>query len=53
MVRIMQLNFTKKESEVLEDVLTYMMDYMEDRCWSTQDKLAVDRIYIKLRCAKK
>ena len=42
----MNLN-TKKESEVLDDVF-YMIDYMQDRCWSTQDRLAFDRIYSKL-----
>ena len=44
---------SKKESEVLDDVLNYMIDYMQDRCWSTQDKLAFDRIYSKLHGAKK
>ena len=47
------LPLTKKESEVLNDVLNYMIDYMQDRCWSTQDKLAFDRIYSKLHGAKK
>ena len=42
----MTLSLTKKESQVLDDVLNYMIDYMQDRCWSTQDKLAFDRIYL-------
>ena len=45
------LPLTKKESEVLNDVLNYMIDYMQDRCWSPQDKLAFDRIYSKLQGA--
>ena len=49
----MNLNLTKKESEVLDDVLNYMIDDMQERCWSTQDKLAFDRIYSKLHGAKK
>ena len=49
----MILDLTKKESEVLDEVLNYMIDYMQDRCWSTQDKLAFDRIYSKLHGAKK
>ena len=48
----MQLDLTKKESEVLDDVLNYMIDYMQDGCWSTQDKLAFDRIYSKLQGGK-
>ena len=49
----MQLDLTKKESEVLDDELNYMIDYRQDRCWSAQDKLAFDRIYSKLHGAKK
>ena len=47
------IKFTEKELEVLDDVLSYMIDYMQGRCWSTQDKLAFDRIYSKLKEAKK
>ena len=49
----MNLNLTKKESEVLDDVLNYMIDYLQDRFWSTQDKVAFARIYSKLHGAKK
>ena len=42
------ITLTNKECDVLDDVFMYMVDYMEDRCWSTQDKLAFDRIYRKL-----
>ena len=48
----MKLDLTKKESEVLDDVLNYMIDYMPDDCWSSQDRLAFDRIYSKLHGAK-
>jgi hypothetical protein len=30
-----------------------MIDYMQDDCWSSQDRLAFDRIYSKLHGAKK
>ena len=49
----MELDLTKKESQVLDDVLNYMIDYMQDDCWSSQDRLAIDRIYSKLHGAKK
>ena len=42
------LKLTNKESEVLDDVFMYMVDYMQDRCWSSDDKLAFDSIYRKL-----
>ena len=42
------LKLTKKESQVLNDVLNYMIDYMQDPVWTTQDRLAFDRIYSKL-----
>jgi len=38
------LKLTNKECEVLDDMFMYMVDYMEDRCWSG----AFDRIYRKL-----
>ena len=44
---------TRKERQVLNDVLNYMIDYMQDECWTTQDRLAFDRIYSKLREVKK
>ena len=47
-VTMKTISLTNKEREVLDDMFTYMVDYMEDRCWSTQDKLAFDRIYRKL-----
>ena len=47
-----QLPLTKKESQVLDDVLNYMIDYMEDRVWSPQDRLAFDRIYSKNKSLK-
>ena len=42
------LKLTKKESQVLDDVMNYMIDYMQDEVWTTQDRLAFDRIYLKL-----
>ena len=49
----MILDLTKKESEVLDDVLNYMIDHMQDEVWTTQERLAFDRIYSKLHGAKK
>ena len=48
-----QLPLTKKESDVLDDVLNYMIDYMQDTVWSTQDRLAFDRIYSKNKSLQK
>ena len=42
------LKLTKKESQVLDEVLNYMIDYMQDEVWTTQDRLAFVRIYSKL-----
>ena len=41
------ITLTNKECEVLDDMFMYMVDYMEDRCWSGADKRAFDRIYRK------
>ncbi len=43
------LSLTKKESQVLDDVLTYMIDYITDDCFTTADRKAYDRIYSKLK----
>ena len=42
------LELTKKESQVLDEVLNYIIYYMQDEVWTTQDRLAFDRIYSKL-----
>ena len=42
------ITLTNKECDVLDDMFMYMVDYMEDRCWSGADKRAFDRIYRKL-----
>ena len=49
----MTLNLSKKELQILDDVFNYMIDYMHDDCWSSQDRLAFDRIYSKLHATKK
>ena len=43
------ITLTNKECEVLDDMFMYMVDYMEDRCWSSADKRAFDRILQKIR----
>ena len=47
-VAMKTISLTNKEREVLDDMFMYMVDYMEDRCWSGADKRAFDRIYRKL-----
>ena len=42
------ITLTNKECDVLDDMFMYMVDYMEDSCWSGADKPAFDRIYRKL-----
>jgi len=45
----MILNLTKKESQLLDDVFTYMIDYINDDCFTHSDRKAYDRIYSKLK----
>ena len=45
----MILNLTKKESELLDDVFTYMIDYINDDCFSNSDRKSLDSIYSKLK----
>ena len=42
------LKLTKKESQVLDDVLNYMIDYINDDCFSDKDRESFDSIYSKL-----
>ena len=44
----MILNLTKKESQLLDDVFTYMIDYINDDCFTNQDRESFDSIYSKL-----
>ena len=43
------LSLTKKESQLLNDVFTYMIDYINDDCFSNSDRKSFDSIYRKLR----
>jgi len=45
----MNLNLTKKESQLLDDVFTYMIDYINDDCFSNSDRESFDSIYSKLK----
>ena len=45
----MILDLTKKESQLLDDVFTYMIDYINDDCFSNSDRKSFDSIYRKLR----
>ena len=44
----MILDLTKKESQLLDDVFTYMIDYINDDCFTNQDRESFDSIYSKL-----
>jgi hypothetical protein len=45
----MILDLTKKESQLLDDVFTYMIDYINDDCFSNSDRKSFDSIYSKLK----
>ena len=45
----MNLNLTEKESQLLDDVFTYMIDYINDDCFSNSDRESFDSIYSKLK----
>ena len=45
----MNLNLTKKESKLLDDVFIYMIDYINDDCFSNSDRKSFDSIYSKLK----
>ena len=44
----MILDLSKKESQLLDDVFTYMIDYINDDCFTNQDRESFDSIYSKL-----
>ena len=46
---MMNLNLTKKESKLLDDVFIYMIDYINDDCFSNSDRKSFDSIYSKLK----
>ena len=45
----MNLDLTKKESKLLNDVFIYMIDYINDDCFSNSDRKSFDSIYSKLK----
>ena len=45
----MILDLSKKESQLLDDVFTYMIDYINDDCFSNSDRKSFDSIYVKLK----
>ena len=45
----MILDLTKKESQLLDDVFTYMIDYINYDCFTNSDRESFDSIYSKLK----
>lgn len=43
------LDLTKNEKNLLEDIFTYMIDYINDECFSDKDRDSFDNIYSKLK----
>ena len=43
------LSLNKKESQLLNEVFTYMIDYINDDCFSNSDRKSFDSIYSKLK----
>ena len=48
MTLMKNLKLTKKESQVLDDVMNYMIDYINDDCFSDEDRKSFDSIYSKI-----
>ena len=40
--------FTQEEKQLIKDVLIYMMDYINDDCFTEEDRENYDSVYIKL-----
>ena len=40
--------FTKEEKQLIKDVFTYMMDYINDDCFTEEDRKHFDNVYSKL-----
>ena len=40
--------FTEEEKQLIKDVLIYMMDYINDDCFTEEDREHYDSVYIKL-----
>jgi len=43
------LDLTKNEKTLLEDLFIYMIDYINDDCFSDTDRDSFDNIYSKLK----
>ena len=39
---------TKREKQLIQDVFIYMMDYINDDCWTNTDRKHFDNVYSKL-----
>ena len=39
---------TKREKRLIQDVFIYMMDYINDDCFTEEDREHYDSVYIKL-----
>ena len=40
--------FTEEEKQLIKDVFIYMMDYINDDCFTEEDRKHYDSVYIKL-----
>ena len=43
------LFLTKKEIELCNDVLIYMVDYINDDCFTNSDRKSFDSLYLKIK----
>ena len=43
------LDLTKNEKDLLNDLFIYMVDYINDECFSDTDRESFDNIYSKLK----
>ena len=40
--------FTNEEKQLIKDILLYMMDYINDDCFTEEDRKHFDNVYSKL-----
>jgi len=45
---MINLKLTENEKDLVKDVFIYMIDYINDECWTDEDRDTFDTTYSKL-----